>query len=84
VVQALECVCRKLSWPKPIRVDQGSELISREIDLWAYQKGVDLDFSRAGKPVANAFIAKALLLGVENEQRLTIDLVAIDQVCCCI
>ncbi|MGY3424000.1 transposase InsO family protein [Bradyrhizobium sp. F1.13.4] len=29
-----------------IRVDQGSEFISRDLDIWAYQKGVVLDFSR--------------------------------------
>ncbi|MET4279000.1 transposase InsO family protein [Bradyrhizobium sp. F1.2.2] len=32
-----------------IRVDQGSEFISRDLDIWAYQKGVVLDFSRPGK-----------------------------------
>ncbi len=39
-----------------IRVDQGSEFISRDIDLWAYANGVTLDFSRPGKPTDNAFI----------------------------
>ncbi|NOT73035.1 MAG: transposase [Hyphomicrobium sp.] len=29
---------------------------SRNLDLWAYQRGVTLDFSRAGKPTDNAFI----------------------------
>jgi hypothetical protein len=42
--------------PKTIRVDQGSEFISRDLDLWAYQRGVELDFSRPGKPTDNAFI----------------------------
>ena len=39
-----------------IRVDQGSEFVSRDLDLWAYQRGVMLDFSRPGKPTDNAFI----------------------------
>ena len=39
-----------------IRVDQGSEFVSRDLDLWAYQRGVTLDFSRPGKPTDNAFI----------------------------
>lgn len=39
-----------------IRVDQGSEFISRDLDLWAYAHGVVLDFSRPGKPTDNAFI----------------------------
>ncbi len=28
----------------------------RELDLWAYQNNVTLDFSRPGKPTDNAFI----------------------------
>ena len=37
-------------------MDNGSEFISRDMDLWAYQRGVILDFSRPGKPTDNAFI----------------------------
>jgi putative transposase len=32
------------------------EFVSRDLDLWAYQRGVTLDFSRPGKPTDNAFI----------------------------
>ena len=49
-------MCSQTGYPKSIRVDQGSEFISRELDLWAYQKEVILDFSRPGKPTDNAFI----------------------------
>lgn len=56
VVQTLERVCRQIGYPKTIRLDQGSEFISRDLDLWAYHKGVILDFSRPGKPTDNAFI----------------------------
>ena len=49
VVQTLERVCRIVGYPKAVRVDQGSELISRNLDLWAYQHGVILDPSRPGK-----------------------------------
>ena len=56
VVQTLEKICRKAGIPKVIRVDQGSEFISRDLDLWAYQNDVTLDFSRPGKPTDNAFI----------------------------
>jgi len=42
--------------PATIRVNQGSEFVSRDLDLWAYQRGVTLDFSRPGKPTDNAFI----------------------------
>ena len=42
--------------PATIRVDQGTEFVSRDLDLWAYQRGVTLDFSRPGKPTDNAYI----------------------------
>jgi transposase InsO family protein len=42
-------------YPRTIRVDNGPEFVSRDLDLWAYQRGVTLDFSRPGKPTDNAF-----------------------------
>jgi putative transposase len=33
-----------------------SEFVSRDLDLWAYQRDVTLDLSRPGKPTDNAFI----------------------------
>jgi putative transposase len=42
--------------PAVIRVDQGSEFVSRVLDLWASQCGVTLDFSQPGKPTDNAYI----------------------------
>lgn len=56
VVATLEKACLVAGYPKTIRVDNGSEFISRDMDLWAYQRGVTLDFSRPGKPTDNAFI----------------------------
>ena len=56
VVEVLEKVGRTMGLPASIRVDQGTEFVSRDLDLWAYQRGVTLDFSRPGKPTDNAFI----------------------------
>jgi len=55
VVTTLEQVCHTVGYPRTIRVDQGPEFISRDLDLWAYPRGVTLDFSRPGKPTDNAF-----------------------------
>jgi putative transposase len=56
VVAALDRVCTQSGYPATIRVDQGTEFVSRDLDLWAYAHGVTLDFSRPGKPTDNAFI----------------------------
>jgi putative transposase len=42
--------------PNSIKVDNGPEFISKELDKWAYEHGVTLDYSRPGKPIDNAFI----------------------------
>lgn len=56
VIDTLDHAIGKYGCPKTIRVDNGPEFISRELDLWAYAHGVELDFSRPGKPTDNAFI----------------------------
>ena len=56
VVETLERVGSEIGYPKTIRLDNGPEFISKELDLWAFMKGVTLDFSRPGKPTDNAFI----------------------------
>jgi putative transposase len=35
VVEVLERVGRQVSFPSTIRVDQGTEFVSRDLDLWA-------------------------------------------------
>lgn len=56
VVRKLDEDCLKVGYPKTIRVDNGSEFISRDMDLWTYQHNITLDFSRPGKPTDNAYI----------------------------
>lgn len=56
VVQTLDGAARTYGYPKNIRVDNGPEFISKELDLWAFTHGITLDFSRPGKPTDNAFI----------------------------
>ena len=45
----------RIGLPQVIRVDQGSQFTSKELDLWAYANGITLDFSRPGRPTDNAF-----------------------------
>ena len=56
VVETLERVTRTHGNPGTIRVENGPELIPKELDLWAYLNSMTLDFSRPGKPTDNAFI----------------------------
>ena len=56
VVRVLERVVAGGGKPGTIRVDNGPEFISKDVDLWAYWNHVKLDFSRPGKPTDNAFI----------------------------
>ena len=37
-----------------VAVDNGPEFISKALDAWAYRNGVQLEFSRPGKPTDNA------------------------------
>jgi putative transposase len=56
VVSVLERITREHGLPQRIQVDQGPEFISKDVDRWAYWNGVELDFSRPGKPTDNALV----------------------------
>lgn len=57
VVAALERL-RLFEGRKPQRIllDNGPEFISKDMDRWAYENDVTLDFCRPGKPTDNALI----------------------------
>ncbi|MBJ6127848.1 transposase [Microvirga sp. BT325] len=42
--------------PRCFPMYYGPEFVSCALDLWAYQHGVVLDFSRPGKPTDNSFV----------------------------
>jgi len=56
VVRVVERIKAVRGTPSYIRVDNGPEFISKELDKWAYENKVTLDFSRPGKPIDNAYI----------------------------
>ncbi|SFO45029.1 putative transposase, partial [Nitrosospira briensis] len=53
VVNTLNRIAIERGLPATIKVDNGSEFISKAMDKWAYERGVELDFSRPGKPTDN-------------------------------
>lgn len=54
VVRVLTMIVAERGVPQTIKVDNGSEFISKAMDRWAYEHGVELDFSRPGTPTDNA------------------------------
>jgi putative transposase len=55
VVAILERLKGTIGRPERIAIDNGPEFISKALDAWAYRNGVQLEFSRPGKPTDNAF-----------------------------
>jgi putative transposase len=56
VVRVLSRIVHERGQPQTIKTDNGSEFISKVMDKWAYERGIELDFSRPGKPTDNAMV----------------------------
>jgi len=56
VVRTLGSVVALRGQSERIQVDNGPEFVSKALDRWAYEHGVELAFSRPGKPTDNAHI----------------------------
>lgn len=56
VAAALDGVAAARGAPARIVLDHGPELAARALDAWAYGRGVELAFTRRGKPVDNCYV----------------------------
>ena len=56
VVEVLQRLNEQRRLPRTIRVDKGPEVTSKPLDEWACLNGVEVDFSRPGRPADNALI----------------------------
>src|SRR5262249_38367421 len=56
VTRVLDEIALERGYPFGIVVDNGSEFRSAELDAWAYEHGVVLQFIQPGKPIQNAAI----------------------------
>ena len=56
VAGAVARLIAKHGKPEAIKVDNGSEFAGKVMDRWAYENGVELDFSRRGTPTDNAMV----------------------------
>ena len=56
VTEVLDRLVQERGKPKSLRCDNGPEFAGRMLDQWAFLNGVEIDFSRPGKPTDNAYI----------------------------
>ena len=56
VIAALDDVAAIYGYPKYLRIDNGSELTSKIMQLWSEEHDVELLFIQPGKPTQNAYI----------------------------
>ena len=56
VVAVMERLLPITGLPASITVDHGTEFMSKALEAWAYYRGVQLDFTRPGKPTDNSHI----------------------------
>jgi putative transposase len=56
VVRVLERATAVTGLPASITVDHGTEFMSKALEAWAFYRGVQLDFTRPGKPTDNSHI----------------------------
>src|ERR1700751_6108134 len=56
VVCVLERLKQERGMPAKIMVDNGPEFLSRVVDQWAYENGVEFHVIEPGKPTQNAYI----------------------------
>lgn len=56
VVRALEHATAQTGVPASLTVDHGTEFMSKALEAWAFYRGVQLDFTRPGKPTDNSHI----------------------------
>ncbi len=58
VIRVLEGLTQERGLPQMIRVDNGPEFISRQLDVWCRDKKIQLVFIQPGKPMQNGFIER--------------------------
>jgi putative transposase len=56
VVRVLQEIAEVRGWLTRIMLDNGPEMVAKALDAWAYEHGVELTFSRRGKPVDNCYV----------------------------
>ena len=58
VIRTLDRIIEQRGKPTAIRADNGPEFTSKELELWAIEKGITLQFIQPGKPMQNGYIER--------------------------
>jgi putative transposase len=58
VTRTLDRIIEQRGKPTAIRTDNGPEFTSKEAELWAFQKGITIQFIQPGKPIQNGYIER--------------------------
>jgi putative transposase len=58
VTRTLDRIIEQRGKPEAIRTDNGPEFTSRELELWAYSKGITIQYIQPGKPMQNGYIER--------------------------
>jgi putative transposase len=56
VVRVLEELKQRRGLPRQIRSDNGPEFLSRAVDQWAYEQGLDWHTIQPGRPMENGYV----------------------------
>ena len=58
VTRTLDRIIEQRGKPTAIRTDNGPEFTSKELELWAFQKGIIIQYIQPGKPMQNGYIER--------------------------
>ena len=58
VIRTLDRIIEQRGKPTAIRTDNGPEFTSKELELWAVEKGITIQFIQPGKPMQNGYIER--------------------------
>ena len=58
VVRVLERIIEQRGKPESIRTDNGPEFTSKDLELWAKEKEITIQFIQPGKPMQNGYIER--------------------------
>ena len=56
VVRVLEELKQRRGLPRQIRSDNGPEFVSRAVDQWAYEQGLEWHTTQPGRPMENGYV----------------------------